>query len=293
MSDMSEPKLLVTGASGHLGRRVIEILLEVPGERTLVATTRDPSKLADLSARGVDVRAADYDDPAGLAAAFAGVGRALLISTDAVDGTPRRVAQHQAAIAALVAAGAQHIVYTSAPDAPTLGVVAADHRATETALQESPLDFTVLRNNLYAELLLAPLTAALATGELVDARGDGAVAWISRDDCARVAAAMLLEAALGRRLVQVAGTAAYSSREVAAFAAEITGRPLVHRAVSPDERVAGLIAAGLPAPVAEVLTAFDRAIAAGELAKTSPQVERLTGTAPRALRDFLAAHLTA
>ena len=288
---MSEPKLLVTGAAGHLGRQVIEILLAVPGERTLVATTRNPAALADLAARGVDVRAANFDEPAGLEVAFAGVGRALLISTDAVDGTDRRVAQHQAAIRALVAAGAQHVVYTSAPDAPTLGAVAADHRATETALQESSLDFTVLRNNLYAELLLAPLAAALATGELVDARGDGAVAWIAREDCARVAAAMLLEAALGRRLVQVAGTAAFTSRQVAELATELTGRPVVHRAVSPDERVAGLVAAGTPAPVAEVLTAFDRAIAAGELARTSPAVERLTGTPPRGLRDFLAAHL--
>ena len=188
---MSEPALLVTGAAGHLGRRVLEILLDVPGERTLIATTRQPAKLADLAARGVDVRAADFDDEAGLAAAFAGAGRALLISTDAVDAPGRRAAQHAAAIRALAAVGVQHVVYTSMVDAPTVGAVAADHRATETALQETALDFTVLRNNLYAELALAAVPAALATGELVDARGDGAVAWISRDDCARVAAAFL------------------------------------------------------------------------------------------------------
>ena len=105
---MSEPALLVTGAAGHLGRRVLEILLDVPGARTLIATTRQPAKLADLAARGVDVRAADFDDEAGLAAAFAGAGRALLISTDAVDAPGRRAAQHAAAIRALAAVGVQH-----------------------------------------------------------------------------------------------------------------------------------------------------------------------------------------
>ncbi|MBK9032183.1 MAG: NAD(P)H-binding protein [Myxococcales bacterium] len=288
---MSEPALLVTGASGHLGRRVLEILLDVPGERTLIAATRTPARLADLAARGVDVRAADFDDAAGLDAAFAGVGRALLISTDAVDPPGRRAAQHAAAVRALGQAGAQHVVYTSAVDAPTAGDVTADHRATETALQASDLDFTVLRNNLYAELVLGALPAAVATGELVDARGDGAVAWISRDDCARVAAAMLLEAGLGRRLVQVAGPVAYTSRDVAALIAEVSGRPVAHRAVTLDERVAGLIAVGVPAPAARTYAAFDAAIAAGELARTSTAVERLTGTPARPLREVLAAHL--
>lgn len=288
---MSEPALLVTGAAGHLGRRVLEILLDVPGERTLIATTRQPAKLADLAARGVDVRAADFDDEAGLAAAFAGAGRALLISTDALDPPGRRAAQHAAAIRALAAIGVQHVVYTSMVDAPTVGAVAADHRATETALQESPLDFTVLRNNLYAELALAAVPAAIATGELVDARGAGAVAWISRDDCARVAAAMLLEAALGRRLVHVAGPTAVTSAELAALIAELSGKPVVHRAVTVDERVAGLVAVGLPEGAARSYAAFDAAIAAGELARTSTAVERLTGTPARPLRELVAAHL--
>lgn len=290
---MSEPALLVTGAAGHLGRRVLEILLDVPGARTLIATTRRPAALADLAARGVDVRAADFDDEAGLAAAFAGAGRALVISTDAVDAHGKRAAQHAAAIRALAAVGVEHLVYTSMVDAPTVGAVAADHRATEATLQESALDFTVLRNNLYAELALAAVPAALATGELVDARGDGAVAWISRDDCARVAAAMLLEAARGRRMVHVAAPVAVTSGELAALIAELSGRPVVHRAVTVDERIAGLRAAGLPEGAARTYAAFDAAIAAGELAKPSTAVERLTGTPARSLRDLIAAHLAA
>ncbi|MEZ4400819.1 MAG: NAD(P)H-binding protein [Kofleriaceae bacterium] len=284
---MSDPVLLVTGASGHLGRRVLEILLDVPGDRTLVAVTRSPAKLADLAARGVVVRAGDFDDPGGLDEAFAGVERALLISTDALDGSGRRVAQHQAAIDALTRARVQHLVYTSAPAAPSLGPIAADHRATEAALQASPLDFTVLRNNLYAELVLAQVSAAIASGQLVDARGAGAVAWICRDDCARVAAAMLLEAALGRRAVDVAGTAALTSADLAALATELAGRPVAHAPTTAAAREASLIAGGVPAPAAAAYAGIDRAIANGELARTSTAVERLTGTAPCSVRDFL------
>src|SRR5262245_23048381 len=127
---MAEPTLLVTGASGHLGRRALEILIGVPGDRTIVATTRRPEALADLAAKGVVVRRADFDDEATLDAAFAGVERALLISTDATEPPGRRVAQHRRAIDALARAKVKHLVYTSAPPAPSLGAIAADHRAT-------------------------------------------------------------------------------------------------------------------------------------------------------------------
>lgn len=290
---MAEPTLLVTGASGHLARRAIEVLLDVPGERTIIATTRRPDALADLAARGVDVRAADFDDEAGLDAAFAGAQRALLVSTDAVGEPGRRVAQHRRAIDAFARAKVRHLVYTSAPPAKSLGPIGDDHRATEAALQESPLDFTVLRNGLYMDLLLASLPAALAAGALVDARGDGAVAWITRDDCARVAAAMLLEAAPGRRAVDVVGAEALTSPQLAALVAEVTGRPLVHAPVSEDELIAGMTAHGLPAPVAAAYAGFDRAIARGELARSGGVVERLTGTAATSVRDFLTAHRAA
>ena len=109
----SSPRLLVTGAGGQLGRRVVELLLEA-GVSNLVAASRDPAKLADLQARGVETRRADFDDPASLPAAFAGVDRLLLISTDSLGAPGHRIAQHRAAIAAAQAAGVSHLVYTSA-----------------------------------------------------------------------------------------------------------------------------------------------------------------------------------
>ncbi|MEO5728244.1 MAG: NAD(P)H-binding protein, partial [Byssovorax sp.] len=142
--------LLVTGASGQLGRRVVELLLEAKAG-TVVAATRDPAKLADLAARGVLVRKADFDDEGSLAEAFAGVDRLLLISTDSLVRPGHRLAQHQAAVRAAVSAGVGHIVYTSFtnPGVESPITVAPDHRLTEEAIAATKLGFTILRNNLY------------------------------------------------------------------------------------------------------------------------------------------------
>jgi NAD(P)H dehydrogenase (quinone) len=293
MSSTSKPSgsLLVTGAAGQLGRRVLALLLEQKAG-PIVATTRDPAALADFAARGVEVRRADFDDAASLPSAFAGAERALLISTDAIDRPGRRLEQQQRAIAALVEAGVRHVVYTSMPrpeGSPIL--IAADHAGSERALQASSLDFTILRNNIYAEMLLGVLPQALASGQLVDARGDGATAFVTREDCARIAGAALANRAHGgRHVVDVTGPAALTSREVAALAAELIGRPLAHVSVPLPALVDGLVQHGLPRPVAEIYASFDAAIARGEVAAVSDGVQRLTGKPPQSLRDFLAAH---
>jgi NAD(P)H dehydrogenase (quinone) len=290
---MSNPTLLVSGAAGQLGRRVLELLLDAPGARTILATTRRPAALADLAARGVEVRLADFDAPADLPAAFAGAGRALLISTDALDRPGRRIEQHGAAIAALERAGVAHVVYTSAPVAPSLGQISDDHRGTEAALVRSTLDHTILRNQLYADFLLSSLAGAVATGQLADARGTGAAAWVTREDCARAAAAALLDGVTGRRTFDITGPALLSSPEVARLAAELTGRPVVHAPISIEAKVAGLVAHGVPAPLAQIYAAFDTAIARGELAVTSDAVHQLTGRPPQSLQAFLAANRAA
>lgn len=289
----SDSVLLVTGASGQLGRRVVELLIEA-GHRSIRATTRDPSKLADLAARGVDVRRADFDDAAGLEAAFRGVRRALLVSTDALDRPGRRIAQHEAAIDALGRAGVAHVVYTSLPNAAGSSVsLAPDHAATERRLEASKLDFTILANNLYADLLLFTLPRAVATGRLVDARGQGKASFVTRDDCARVAAAALADVTGGRRRFDVTGGEALDSAQIAAFASEIAGRPVEHAPVDVASFRQGLLAAGLPGPLADVYASFDGAIAKGELANVAPTVRELTGRAPVGVRDFLRERLPA
>jgi len=289
----SASKLLVTGAGGQLGRRVVELLLDA-GATDVVAASRDPSKLADLAARGVEVRKADFDDPASLPAAFAGVERLLLISTDSLGAPGQRIAQHRAAVTAAVAAGVQHIAYTSAPSPqPQVGGgVLDDHFWSEQAVIASGLDWTLLRHNLYAETILMGAGQAVASGQLVTATGEQGRSYVTREDCARVDAAALLTAT-GRQILDVNGPEALTQDALAALLAEISGRPVSHIAVGPDQLREGLIGAGLPPFVAGLLVDFDVAAAQGYHAVLAPTVQALTGREPGSVRDFLLANKAA
>lgn len=289
---MSKAPLLVTGASGHLGRQVLSLLL-ARNAGPIIATTRQPASLADFAARGVDVRRADFDDPASLAVAFAGAKRALLISTDAVDRPGARLAQHRAAIAAFVTAGVEHVVYTSLPNpVGSATTIAADHAGTEAALAATKLDYTILRNNLYADLLLFSLPNAVATGSLIDARGNGAIAWVTRDDCAAAAAGALLEGA-GRTTTDVTGPAAITSAELAAITSRVSGRAVAHVAVPAADLIAGMVAHGMPQPIAELYASFDVSTAKGEYAAVSDTVARFAGRPATTVEAFLRDHAAA
>jgi NAD(P)H dehydrogenase (quinone) len=291
--------LLVTGAAGHLGRRVIAHLLESrhvsPGR--IVAATRNPEKLADLAARGIEIRRLDFDDPGTLGPALAGVDRMLLISTDALDRPGRRLKQHQAAVEAARRAGVKHVVYTSMPN-PESSVVlfAPDHLGTEQALAASGLGWTILRNNWYMENLFMALPAALASGQWHTAAADGRVGYVAREDCARVAAAVLAagaaEDAAGERY-DVTGPESFTVEQVAAAVREITGRPLAVVPVSDEQLQQGLLAAGVPEFLAPLLVSFDANIRAGKLAVVSATVTGLTGKPPQTLRAFLEEHKAA
>lgn len=293
MSDANKPTLLVTGAGGHLGRRVAELLIEA-NAGTLIATTRHPEKLADLAARGVDVRHADFDDPNSLAAAFAGADRLLLISTDALHAPGLRLGQHRNAVAAALGAGVGHVVYTSAPSPyPTSeSSLIGDHFWTEAALFESALDWTILRDNIYAEIALLSLRHAAASGQLFTATGTGGRSYVTREDCARTAAAALARAT-GRQILDVTGPSVVTSDELAAVASELTGRKVSHVSLPPSALLDGLLKAGLPPVMAAGLVAFDVAAAEGRHAILTPTVKTLTGREPSPLMDFLAANSTA
>ncbi|GIV59338.1 MAG: NAD(P)-dependent oxidoreductase [Rhodothermaceae bacterium] len=291
---MEKPTLLVTGASGHLGRRVVERLLE-RGAGPIIATTRHPEKLADLAARGVDVRPADFDRPETLPAAFDGADRLLLISTDAVDRPGRRFEQHRNAIDAAVRVGVRHIVYTSlfgvAPGSPI--TIADDHLRTEQALEAGGVGFTALRNNLYTDLLLMSLPPAVASGKLYAAAGDGGAAYVTREDCARAAAAALASDFEGTRRLEISGPAVVTYHELAALASELSGRPVEYVPVDVEAYVAGAVAAGLPEPVARMMASFDVAMQRGLLGPATDAVRELTGHPPTSVRAFLEAHRAA
>lgn len=279
----------VTGASGQLGRAVAEGLLDVLDPSEVVLVTRSPEKLADLAERGADVRRGDFDDPATLAAAFAGVQRLLLVSTDAIGA---RVPGHLAAVAAAARAGVAHIVYTSIgnPSHDNPAVVAAEHRATEDAVRDSGVRWTFLRNAIYADVQVDAATAAIASGTLLTNTGDGRNGYVTRDDCAAVAVAVLAGEGHEDRIYDVTGPAALDADDVAAIYGEL-GRAAIEVAHVDDAAwVAAMVQhTGMPEPVAQTYATFGTAQREGYAAVVTPTVERLTGRAPTSLRDFLAA----
>lgn len=290
MTENRRPTLLVTGASGHLGRRVLELLLEADAG-TIIAATRTPEKLADFSQRGVIVRRADFDDPASLAEAFVGVDRLLLISTDALDGVGRRLNQHHAAVKAAEEAGVSHVVYTGivnpVPESPVF--VTPDHAGTEQALADSKLGWTVLRENIYADILPYALSQAVKMGKLFSAAGDGKAAYITREDCARAAASALASTFTGRRAVDITGPDALSQADLASIVSEITGQQVTYVPLTLEVLTDNMVAAGMPRPLAEAYATFDAGIAQGYFGAVSNGVEELTGRKPIAVADFLAA----
>lgn len=283
-------KVLVTGAAGQLGRQALDRLL-AQGVRDLVAGTRNPASLAAYEARGVELRSLDFDDPASLSRGFVGVERALLISTDALDRPGRRLEQHERAVAAAARAGVDHVVYTSLvnPGPDSAVSIAPDHRGTEEALAKAGVGYTVLRNNLYTDLLLGGLDQTLASGALYTGRGAGAVGYVTREDCAAAAAAALASAFRGQRIVDVTGPAALTGDDLAAAISAATGRHVKHVPLPPSAYGEALRGAGLPAPVVDLLVSFEVAAGKGQLAVVSSAVATLTGRPPTSVEAFLRA----
>ena len=288
---MSET-LLVTGASGQMGRRVLELLLEAGvAPASIIATTRTPDKLADFANRGITVRAADFDDPASLAAAFAGANRLLLISTDILDPSGRRLQQHRNAVSAAEAAGVSHVLYTSIVNAnDTPDWVAHDHYGTEQALTASKMGFTSLRNNIYTEMLIGSAQRAASLGQWFSAGASGRVAYVTREDCSRAAAAALADSFTGRRILEITGPIAYSGDDLAALTTTITGQPVTYVPIPLESLIQGMEGAGIPRPIAEIYASFDDGTAQGKHALVSNAFEELTGRKPTSAAEYLIAH---
>lgn len=288
----TRPTLFITGASGNLGRQTVEFLL-ASGKGNIIAGSRDPGKLADLVEKGAEARAVDFNQPEALATAFAGVDRLLLVSTDSIDQPGRRLIQHTAAIQAAIAAGVKHIIYTSATSASpeSASIALQDHYETEQALIASGLSHTILRNTLYVDNLLMSLPQILASGRWYHAAAGGKIAMVTREDCARAAAAALESDFSGSRVIEISGAELLDHDETAAIISGLSGKPLEAIATDEASLIGALTHAGLPDIFARLLATFDTAQANGEFNVLTSAVRDLTGKEPVTVGAFLAGHI--
>ncbi len=280
--------ILVTGATGKLGRLVIEGLLTKVPAGQIIATARDPAKAADLAARGVQVRRADYAQPETLTAAFAGAQKVLLVSSSEVG---QRVAQHRAVVEAARKAGARLLVYTSILRADTSHLaLAVEHKATEELIRASGLPGVFLRNGWYLENYTENLGPALAHGALVGSAGEGRVSAAARADYAAAAVAVLTGTGHENRVYELGGDTAFSLAELATELSRQTGKTIVYKDLPPEQYKGVLTGAGVPAPFADVLVDSDLGLARGELKETAGVLRQLIGhpTTPPA-QDIAAA----
>ncbi|MET4095406.1 SDR family oxidoreductase [Arthrobacter sp. UYCu712] len=268
--------IVITGASGQLGRHVVEALLErnVPAS-DIVATGRSVGKLADFAARGVQVRAMDYTDPASVAAALRGARTVLLISGSEVG---QRVEQHRNVIEAAKAEGVELVAYTSIANADTTGMkLAAEHQATEALLQKSGVPFALLRNGWYLENYTEQLPGTLAQGAVAGSAGDGRVSAASRADYAQAAAAVLTADGQAGKVYELGGDHAFTMAELAAEISAAAGKPVTYQDMPAADYAGMLAGVGVPEAFADILADSDLGIARGDLLVTSGDLQKLIG----------------
>ncbi|MFG2880437.1 SDR family oxidoreductase [Streptomyces sp. NPDC048337] len=281
--------IVVTAATGALGRLVVDELLErVPADE-VAAVVRDKDKAADLAERGIEVRVADYGDPAALAAAFRAGDRVLLISGNEIG---RRVAQHTAVLEAAQAAGVAQLAYTGVLGGPEADFeLAAEHRATERAILDSGIPYTFLRNGWYHENYTRDLAAHLEHGAIVGSSGEGRVASAARADYAAAAAVVLTGEGHLNQVYELSGDTAWSLAEYAAELSAQSGKEIAYAEVPAEEHTAVLTGAGVPEGFAAIIVDVDAAIARGRLAGTSGDLARLIGRPTTPVSEAIAAAL--
>ncbi|TDH35665.1 SDR family NAD(P)-dependent oxidoreductase [Pseudohoeflea suaedae] len=289
-------KILVTGASGHLGGLVIKHLLETEkvSPSDLVAGSRDTAKLRELADKGIKTRPVDFDDEDGLAEAFAGIDRLLIISTDTLDTPGKRVAQHSAAARAAGKAGVGRIAYTSIPKPETSAISFAwEHRDSERAIAKTGAATTFFRNGWYMENLFMSLPQAIATGTWHTSADTGGISYIAREDVARAIAASLAGEQSGNAVYTLTGSRPISTAEAAELASNATGKPVAVDILTDGDFSAALAQAGLPGFLIELVVSADKATRNGDLGDVTEDFARLTGRQPARIEDFFEANAAA
>ena len=283
--------IIVTGATGQLGRQVVQQLLEKVPAAQVAVVVRDASKAADFAARGVSVRVADYNQPATVDAALEGAEKVLLISGTEIG---KRVAQHTVVVEAAKKRGVKLLAYTSIPHADTTPLkLAAEHRETEQVIRASGVPFTFLRNGWYTENYTGRLPPALAQGAIFGATKGATIGVAARADYAAAAITVLTGSGHENRAYELTGDGNFTLPAYAAEISRLTGKTVVHTEVSPEALEQALVAAGLPAPFAAIMADCDVGISQGALTDPSGDLTRLIARPVTPWRETLAAAIKA
>ncbi len=283
--------IVVTGATGNLGRLVVEGLLKKVQASELAVAVRSPEKAGDLATRGVQVRKADYSKPETLTDAFAGADKVLLISSSEVG---QREKQHRAVLDAVKKnPGIRLLVYTSLLHGDSSGIsLAPEHKATEEVIRASGIPFVFLRNGWYIENYTENLAPALQNGAFIGCAGEGRIAGATRKDFADAAVVVLTGTGHENKTYELAGDVPFTMKDLAAEVSRQANKQIVYKDLSPEDYGGALSGVGLPPPVVEMLVSADRGIARGELDDSSRDLSRLIGRPTTSLKDAVAAGLS-
>jgi NAD(P)H dehydrogenase (quinone) len=281
--------IIVTGATGQLGRIVIAKLLQKVSAAEIVALVRDPAKAADLVASGVQVRAANYNESATLDVAFAGATKVLLISGNEFG---QRVQQHRNVIEAAQRAKVELLAYTSVLRADTSPmVVAVEHRETETLIKASGVPYAILRNSWYTENYTGSIASVLQHGVYISCAGEGKISSAAREDYAEAAVAVLTQPNHAGKIYELGGDEAYTLVDLAAEISRQTGQQISYKNLSQLDYQNALVGAGLPEFLAEFLASSDADAAQGHLFESGRQLSQLIGRPTISLASVVKATL--
>jgi NAD(P)H dehydrogenase (quinone) len=290
---LAQEKIIISGASGQLGSLVIEELLArkvAPEDLILVSRTPTTDHLQAYAARGASVRFGDFTEPASLDTAYAGGTRMLLISINGGGGS--RPELHKAAIDAAVRAGVKHIAYTSYVNADKneTSTLAIDHLRTERILQESGVAWTLLRNQIYANGLVDQAIQIVRDGGLVTHTPDARVAYVTREDCAAAAAAVLTTPGHENRAYNITGPDSIGPRELVALATELSGKRVELMPLTEQQYREQLAASGMAEAAVNGTISFAAELDSPHLREPSDAVADLTGRPATSVRQLLEAN---
>lgn len=276
-------KIAITGATGQLGKLIIETLLKEIDASNIIALVRDENKAKDIENKGIELRPFDYDLPETLVPALQGVDKLLLISANEVG---RRTPQHKAVVDAAIEAHVPYIAYTSLLRANTnLLALAKEHRETESLIQQSGLQYTLLRNNWYNENYIYNIQQVAEHGVLYGSALDSKISSASRQDYAEAAAKVLTSEGHEGKIYELAGSNSFTLYDLAAYVTQASAKSVIYENISPEDYLAALVSLGLPDGLAQVIVDADVQALNGTLYSDSKDLENILGRKTTSIKD--------